>query len=718
SEAFSTDITLDYTTRDGSALAGSDYVAKSGSITFIAGQTVAFVDVNVFGDLRAETLETFSLVVTPRVPLAMDLTDATGIAELVDDDTSITLPEISLSAAEVTEVTGEITFRVLLSEPSLSDITVQYLAVQDGSAIVGSNDLDSSTADDVRMLTIPAGQTEAIIQYSVNRSTIDEFDENFTLQLFDPVNAVLAGRGPVLQATGVILDDDGGSDRALFVSDPVLFETDGPEQLARFEVRLSEAFQVSVSLNYTTLNGSAVAGSDYVAQSGSLTFLAGQTVAYVDVPIIGDFTNETAEQFSLRVTPIIGISGTDDNVGRATILNDDAGPKLILGDNADNLLVSGNFGDTIRGFDGVDEIRANGGNDIVNGGNGSDLVFLGNGNDTYTDTTQNDINGRDVVNGGDGNDNINAGGGNDTLDGGNGDDTLTGGNGFDTINGGAGADTINGGNGNDTVNGGDGRDTVDLGAGNDTYTDTSQNNAFGRDTVNGGNGNDSINGGGANDILNGGNGNDTIFGANGFDTINGGAGFDTIFGGNGNDTVNGGDGRDTVNLGAGNDTYTDTAQNDAFGADTVIGGLGNDTINGGGGADILSGNNGFDTLIGGNGFDTLNGGNGNDTLNGGNGDDVLNGGTGNDLLNGGSGNDVFIFADGFGADTIVDFAANNNLEDIDLSAVSAIVNFIDLRDNHMSQSGSDVVIDAGAGNVITVEDVNLADMNFGDFLFV
>ena len=81
-------------------------------------------------------------------------------------------------------------------------------------------------------------------------------------------------------------------------------------------------------------------------------------------------------------------------------------------------------------------------------------------------------------------------------------------------------------------------------------------------------------------------------------------------------------------------------------------------------------------------------------------------------------NDVFVFANGLGEDRIVDFASNNNLEDIDLSAVSSIVNFIDLRDNHMSQSGSDVLIDAGAGNIITVEDVSLSDMNFADFIFV
>lgn len=290
--------------------------------------------------------------------------------------------------------------------------------------------------------------------------------------------------------------------------------------------------------------------------------------------------------------------------------------------------------------------------------------------------------------------------------------------GDDTVYAGDGDDRVFAGSGNDSVYGGDGRDTVNLGDGEDTYSDTSQNDINGRDVITGGNGNDHINGGGGNDIIDGGNGHDILVGANGFDTISGGAGFDKIFGGNGNDTVNGGNGRDTVYLGAGDDIYADTSQNDGFGVDIVNGELGNDRINGGGGADVLNGNRGSDTLIGANGFDTLNGGLGDDRLFGGNGNDILNGGFGNDLLNGGTGNDVFVFADGFGKDTIVGFAASNDLEDIDLSAVTSIVNFIDLSENHMSQSGSDVVIDTGAGNVITLEDVNIDAMNFGDFLFV
>ncbi len=525
-------------------------------------------------------------------------------------------------------------------------------------------------------------------------------------------------------------DDYDGARAHVLDSDVIVTDVDGSTVLAA-----SSAPIFPFIPPFKTVLGQG--GNDTIFSSGAGEYFGG---GGNDTMTVGNGTNELLD----------GGFGIDTLI--TTTFNGDYEIDLVSGDtnfngesfiNFENV-TTGNGNNTVTGTGGANIINTGTGDDTVNGGNGRDVVNLGAGNDTYSDTAQNDANGRDIVNGGAGNDTINGGGGNDTLNGGDGNDLIFGANGFDIINGGNGFDTIFGGNGNDTVNGGNGRDVTDLGDGDDTYTDTAQNDAFGRDIVNGGNGNDTINGGGANDTLSGDNGNDTIFGGNGFDTINGGDGFDELNGGNGNDTVNGGNGRDVANLGDGDDTYSDTAQNDANGRDIVNGGNGNDNINGGGGNDtlngedgndtifgangfdILNGGTGFDTLFGGNGGDTVNGGlgndtlfggNGNDTLNGGGGDDELTGGAGNDILTGGFGNDEFIFANGFGNDTIVGFAANNNLEDINLSAVSAIVNFVDLVNNHMTQSASDVIIDTGTGDTITVLNVNIADMNFADFIF-
>ena len=151
--------------------------------------------------------------------------------------------------------------------------------------------------------------------------------------------------------------------------------------------------------------------------------------------------------------------------------------------------------------------------------------------------------------------------------------------------------------------------------------------------------------------------------------------------------------------------------------DRIDGRKGNDKLKGKDGDDTLKGWKGDDVLEGGGGNDSLIGSFGHDTLDGGSGKDTLAGGDGDDLLTGGLQADTFVFTDGFGNDTIADFAATWNAEKIDLSGVAAITGFTDLSNNHMSQVGSDVVIDDGAGNTITLENVGLGELDAGDFLF-
>ena len=180
-------------------------------------------------------------------------------------------------------------------------------------------------------------------------------------------------------------------------------------------------------------------------------------------------------------------------------------------------------------------------------------------------------------------------------------------------------------------------------------------------------------------------------------------GDDVLFNLQGNDVINARGGDDNLFSGDGRDK--------------LIGGSGNDRLDGGEGKDRVIGGQGKDVLRGSGGNDRLEGGNGGDKLFGGAGHDILIGGKGNDILNGGGGNDDFIFADGQGINRIAGFEADNNAEDIDLSAVSAITSFNDLVNNHMTQNGNRVLIKDGNGLRINVLGTDIDDMNQGDFIF-
>lgn len=228
----------------------------------------------------------------------------------------------------------------------------------------------------------------------------------------------------------------------------------------------------------------------------------------------------------------------------------------------------------------------------------------------------------------------------------------------------------------------------------------------------------------------------------GDDTFNGGGGTDTVR--YDKDAEHGGTAGVTVDLGAGTatdgfgDTDTLSSVENAYGSDQddsltgsiadnllrgyggnddLFGANGDDSLEGGDGNDLLDGGRGADDLDGGIGDDTLLGGDGDDTLSGGLGNDVLNGGRGDDTHTGGGGFDTFVFEGQFGNDVITDFNAISGAEDIDLSGVGTIVGMVDLINNHMSQVGNDVVIDAGAGNTITLLDVDIADLGLPDFIF-
>jgi hypothetical protein len=85
----SEDVTVDYQTEDGTAVAGEDYVATSGTATIPAGSRSTSVSVTVVGDKVAEPKESMSLVLAD--PAYGDLVQGTGEGVIVDNDTSVDL---------------------------------------------------------------------------------------------------------------------------------------------------------------------------------------------------------------------------------------------------------------------------------------------------------------------------------------------------------------------------------------------------------------------------------------------------------------------------------------------------------------------------------------------------------------------------------------------------------------------------------------------------
>ena len=155
--------------------------------------------------------------------------------------------------------------------------------------------------------------------------SLDEANETFAVNLSSPVNATIA----TAQGTGTIVDNDAAP--SISIGDVSVTEGNTGTKTASFTVTLSAASGQTVTVNYATANGTATAGSDYLAATGTLTFAPGVTSQPVVVTVNGDALNEANE------TVLVNLSGAtnasiSDSQGTLTITNDDALPSITIGD--------------------------------------------------------------------------------------------------------------------------------------------------------------------------------------------------------------------------------------------------------------------------------------------------------------------------------------------------------------------------------------------------
>lgn len=381
-------ITLNYATADGSATDGSDYTATSGTLTFLPGQTKATVTVAANGDRTAESSETFFLNITPSLEISDGGVGASGMATLIDDDSGAGLPTISVEATNALESIGSgfggtSYFTVTLSEASTNAVTVDYNSFQ-GSAIE-STDYPALAGT----LTFAPGETSKVIPLRVTSDSVDEADEAFFIELKTPTNAVFNGNATVLRETAFVLDDDGvGPNLAFAVSSVFVPETrDGDPAYAEFEVTLSRPQTFEVELSYQTNDDTALAGSDYVAQSGTLRFEPGQTTAVIVVPILSDAVSEQDEMFSLSFgnTPNFFDSGFTGAFATATISDTVVDTGDAPSESDDNIIGTA-ASETLSGLGGNDVLFGAGGDDIINGGEGMDTARYSGDQAAYTVT--------------------------------------------------------------------------------------------------------------------------------------------------------------------------------------------------------------------------------------------------------------------------------------------------------------------------------------------
>ena len=124
--------------------------------------------------------------------------------------------------------------------------------------------------------------------------------------------------------------DSQASDAPLSIAVQDARATEGVDEIISFEVTLSAAASERVTVDWSTADGTATAGQDYVASSGTLTFAAGETARSIEVTVLDDAHDEGSETFALHLSNAAGAELADAEA-TGTIANSDPMPRAWLG---------------------------------------------------------------------------------------------------------------------------------------------------------------------------------------------------------------------------------------------------------------------------------------------------------------------------------------------------------------------------------------------------
>ena len=320
----STTVTVKYSTLDGNGPTGAtspeDYTSKTNqTLTFTPGQTEQLVTIATIDDSVVESEELF------RVSLSNASGATLGVAQAMGtiDDNDTALPTLSITNATAVTEGENATFDVTLSRAATSAVTVTY-STADGNGPTGAINGVDVTAQTDQVLTFAAGQTQKVITVATIDDELPESAEEFEVTLSSAVGATISRS----TAIGTIDDNDSNLPAFSITDAPAI--TEGQD--AVFTVTLSEASSGSLTVNYTTNDGTgpegAMAASDFSGLTNqTLTFAAGETEMTIAVSTTDDMLEEPTETFKVTLSNAIG-AAIKTSVATGTIFDNDTIPPL------------------------------------------------------------------------------------------------------------------------------------------------------------------------------------------------------------------------------------------------------------------------------------------------------------------------------------------------------------------------------------------------------
>ena len=297
-----------YTTTNGTAIAGTDYMPTNLTVTFNPGVTDVVVEVSIFNNGLPEGNTTVGLLLTNAVNT---LLYAPSNATLTIIDTTSAPGQLSFNATNYVVGSGDgyAYLTVLRTNGTFGSVSVTY-STRPGTAFPGINynsvngTLTFNDGDTIKTLPVPLVNNPSVqgpVSFSVLLS-----NPSGGATLIAPTNATVT---IVNTNIGVVFVLATNTVREINGSVPIFVQRVG-------------AINSSVSVNYATANGTAIAGVNYTAVSGTLIFGVGQTTRAISLPLLYDS----------RVTGDLYLNISLSNPSAGTLLGSPSNTVVVIQD--------------------------------------------------------------------------------------------------------------------------------------------------------------------------------------------------------------------------------------------------------------------------------------------------------------------------------------------------------------------------------------------------
>ena len=331
-------LSVDYTTVDGSgvaaAFAGAEYVAASGTLIFQEGEAALFYTVGVSNN----SVTNINKVLGNQLSNPTNVT--TGVANpgllglvtnatltILDDDSvfGFTFPTYSVSEGVVG---GNAVISVSRLGGLLGNMTVNYSTTTNNATIPANIVLATAGVDYLATnngtLLFTNGQSTITFLVPIINDTLVEGNESVWMTLSNPTAEAPSSTASLGRSAAElrIVDDDFSPGTLNFVLSS--YSVDEAATNVTLTVVRTNGTTGLITVHYNTVDGTALAGLDYAATSGDLTFGDGENIKTFVIPITLDVISELSETFDVILSRPTGNAQLGAlNSARVTIINND-----------------------------------------------------------------------------------------------------------------------------------------------------------------------------------------------------------------------------------------------------------------------------------------------------------------------------------------------------------------------------------------------------------